>query len=139
MKYFYQFLDEAFTYFKTNLRFKSIFLLDGTMIYDLIDIPSTENCLFVSTQNLFTGINLFNKNAKVEFIFENYKNQNQFFNKSNANYLNSRNQSIEILKKTRDNISKDSEKPNVSHITEVKIVFNKIGRKPVLAMKKKVI
>ena len=58
---YYQFLQECQDKLKLKLQLKSIFLLTSIPIFDLIDIPVQDSCVYVSTNNIFHGIHLFNE------------------------------------------------------------------------------
>ncbi len=56
---FYKFLIICKNTFHLNIPFRSIFLLNGLNVFDLIEIPENEKILFVSHSNIFRGIHLF--------------------------------------------------------------------------------
>ena len=56
---FYKFLIICKKSFHLNIPFRSIFLLNGLNVFDLIEIPENEKILFVSHSNIFRGIHLF--------------------------------------------------------------------------------
>ena len=56
---YYKFLSKCQQIFRFHIPFQNIFLLNGINIFDLIEIPDSDNCLFVSASNIFRGIHLF--------------------------------------------------------------------------------
>ena len=56
---YYSFLVRCQQILKCNVPFKNIFLINGLNVFDLIDIPESDKCLFVSVSNIFRGIHLF--------------------------------------------------------------------------------
>ena len=56
---YYSFLVRCQQILKCNVPFKNIFLINGINVFDLMDIPESDKCLFVSVSNIFRGIHLF--------------------------------------------------------------------------------
>ena len=56
---FYKFLSRCQIIFRYRIPFKNIFLLNGLNIFDLIEIPDSDNAIFISASNIFRGIHLF--------------------------------------------------------------------------------
>ena len=56
---YYKFLSRCQRIFRSIIPFKNIFLLNGINIFDLIEIPDSDNAIFISTSNIFRGIHLF--------------------------------------------------------------------------------
>ena len=56
---YYSFLVRCQQILKCNVPFKNIFLINGLNVFDLMDIPESDKCLFVSVSNIFRGIHLF--------------------------------------------------------------------------------
>ena len=56
---YYKFLSRCQEIFRFHIPFQNIFLINGINIFDLIEIPDSDNCLFVSASNIFRGIHLF--------------------------------------------------------------------------------
>lgn len=53
---FYNFLNRCQKIFRATIPFKNVFLLNGISISDLIEIPETDNVLYISSSNIFRGI-----------------------------------------------------------------------------------
>ncbi len=73
---FYNFLSMANEAFKPKISFKALFLLDGTSIFDLYDIPDNQKCIYVSILNIYKGISVLTKKKGQEFILEGCKDKN---------------------------------------------------------------
>ena len=56
---YYKFLARCERTFRSIIPYKNIFLINGINIFDLIEIPESDNCLYVSASNIFRGIHLF--------------------------------------------------------------------------------
>jgi hypothetical protein len=61
-EHLYSFISEINKEFAPIKRLRNIFLIDGTPIFDLVDVPDTENCLLVSHLPSFRSIVLSNVN-----------------------------------------------------------------------------
>lgn len=70
---FYDFLSQCKEKFKSQIPFSNIFLLNGIPIFDLIDIPETDNCVYISKTMVFKGIHLFTEHKIKDLINNNEK------------------------------------------------------------------
>lgn len=73
-KIFKQILNDCALKFNINNSLEFIYLIDGTYINDLIDIPNNEKCLFVSFTWNFRGIRFYNKKYQ-EKLLKKIKNE----------------------------------------------------------------
>ena len=65
---FYKFLSRCQIIFRYRIPFKNIFLLNGLNIFDLIEIPDSDNAIFISASNIFRGIHLFFDNINIDNV-----------------------------------------------------------------------
>jgi len=74
--------------------------MDGTLIFDLREIPEGELCVLVSSLKIFKGITLVNKGK--DYTFDFYKSKNEFFENNNKDYFATRNEYLNYLKPIND-------------------------------------
>lgn len=56
---YYEFLTKCKDIFNSKIPFTHVFLLNGIPIFDLIDIPDDDNCIYISKTMLCQGIHIF--------------------------------------------------------------------------------
>lgn len=61
-EHLYKFFCEVNKEFAPIKRLRNIFLMDGTPVFDLVDIPDTEKCVLISNLPSYRGIQLSNIN-----------------------------------------------------------------------------
>ena len=123
LSYFYKFLQSSSELHSARVGFNSIFLLNGTPIYDLFDIPDESMCLLASVFDAYKGISLLTKKKGDEFMLENNKNSNDEFKNKHMNYWNAR---IKLSALTRVN-EKKAENSNEG----IKFNFKKVKQKSI--------
>ena len=58
------FLKRCESAFKTRIQLRNVYLLNGIHVNDLIDIPDSDKCIYVSHSNIFRGIYIVNTSVK---------------------------------------------------------------------------
>ena len=61
MRFYYEFLKTARNKFSYAVPFKNIFLVDGTQIFDLTELPENAKVLYVSANDAFRGVKIAHK------------------------------------------------------------------------------
>ena len=56
---YYEFLTKCKEIFNSKIPFTHVFLLNGIPVFDLIDIPDDDNCIYISKTMLCQGIHIF--------------------------------------------------------------------------------
>ena len=59
---YYNFLNECKEKLKLKVCLNSVFLVTSVPIFDLIDIPDQDICVYVSSNSIFHGVHIFNEN-----------------------------------------------------------------------------
>jgi hypothetical protein len=59
---YYNFLNECKEKLKLKVCLNSVFLVTSVPIFDLIDIPEQDICVYVSSNSIFHGVHIFNEN-----------------------------------------------------------------------------
>ena len=58
------FLKRCESAFKTRIQLRNVYLLNGIHVNDLIDVPDSDKCIYVSHSNIFRGIYIANTSIK---------------------------------------------------------------------------
>jgi len=146
--YYYKFMEDAEKCLQPLKKFQSIFLLEGTLIFDLREIPDDETCILVSCHKTFNGITLVNKGK--DYIFNYYKAQNEMFYTKNIHYFDKRKNYLDYktqeVKKSKNKNRKDNNVDdennnvnicNVGEVEEEEMINKKESNREVLFKFKK--
>jgi len=134
MRFYYEFLNSATSKLANASQFKYIYLIDGTQIFNMNEIPEFTKVLYVSCNEFFKGLQLTFKIKDFEIC--KYIDNKSLRNRSQANHntfvhLNSKQINHNNLKlKEHNNIYKSKQYSKKREFKYLLNNLNKLKEKP---------